>query len=279
MAGKRSRTLKTFSRPEFEDRYKSLSDKDWRDLEKLWNASLPVDAREKIEVASRVYAMVGPPQKLNTVTVVRAEKALHDWIKACGRLRLALGERKTSAPLLTKLDVVTRFYGEAAVRKIGKMKPLSFVLYLVEAAMGAALFAMAEKQHQNISSALQKDLWRAWAAYVAAVAEAAGVRVSAASSNELNKESPFVKGVMFLQERLPRECRRFIGYSSVAKGVQQSRAFQQKSPESLLLILAGWGTGIPELGEYDFADAEAITGSLLHGKYTQEKGTSTSRRS
>jgi hypothetical protein len=217
--------------------------------------------------------MVGPPQKRNTVTVVKAEKALNDWIKACGRMRLALGATKTSAPQLTKLEVITRFYGDAAVRKIGKMKPLSFVLYVVEAAMGAALLAIAEKQHQNISAALQKDLWRAWVAYLAGLAEQAGVRVSAASSNETNKESPFVKGIMFLQERLPRECRRFVGYTSVAKGVQQARRFQQKGPETLLAILAGWGAGIPELGEYNFAEAETITNSLLDGKYTKKNET------
>jgi hypothetical protein len=184
MAAKKS---KTFSRPEFRDRYGRLSETDWRDLEKLWDASLPIHVREKVEVASRIYGMVGPPQKRNTVTVVKAEKALNDWIKACGRLRLALGATKTSAPQLTKLEVITRFYGDAAVRKIGKMKPLSFVLYVVEAAMGAALLAIAEKQHQNISAALQKDLWRAWVAYLAGLAEQAGVRVSAASSNETNK--------------------------------------------------------------------------------------------
>jgi hypothetical protein len=279
MAAKTSQKLRILSNPEFKDVHKGLSGLDWQELERLWNTPLTIDTREKIETASRIYAFVGPAHVRNTVTVVKAEKALNDWIKACGRLRLALGATKTSAPLLTKKEIIQRFYGRQAIQKIGKMKPLSFVQYAVEAAMGAAQLAIVDKQHTNISAALEKDFWRAWVAYLANVAKQLGVKVSAASSNKSNNESPFVKGVIFLQQRLPKECRRFNGYDSVAKGVQQARKFEEKSPETLLGILAGWGAGIPEFGEYNFADAELVVRNLLHGNDTVKKGASTSRHS
>jgi|SRR5882724_9007549 len=279
MAAKTSQTLRIFSNPKFKDLHKGLSGRDWQELERLWNTPLTIDTREKIETASRVYAMVGPAHARNTVTVVKAEKALNDWIKACGRLRLALGATKTSAPLLTKQEIIQRFYGKQAIRKIAKMKPLSFVQYVVEAAMGAAQFALADKQHQNISAALEKDLWRTWVAYLAIVASQAGVKVSAASSNKTINQSPFVKGVVFLQHRLPKECKRFNDYESVAKGVQDARKFEKKGPETLLGILAGWGAGIPEFGEYNFAEVEVALRSLLHGNNTEKNGASTSRPS
>jgi hypothetical protein len=250
MVTKPSRTLRAFIKPEFKDRYLRLSDKDWRELERCWEVSLPKDAREKLDVASRVYAMVGPPHERNTITALQAEKAFDAWIKASGRLRLKLGAGKTSAPRLTKREIVERFCGEAAARKIRRMRPMTFAHYVIEAAMGAARSAMAEKEHQQISPVLQKDLWRAWVAFVASVAREVEAKVSAASSNKTNKESPFVKGVIFLQERLPKECRRFADYDSVAKGVQAALRFKQ-TPEVLLGILAGWGAGIPKFGEYD----------------------------
>jgi uncharacterized protein (DUF1778 family) len=257
MATKRS---KVFSKPKFKDLYERLSERDWQELEGLWGASLAIETREVIETASRVYALVGPAHERNTVTAVKAEKALTAWIKASGRLRLALGVTTTSAPPLTKAEIVARFYGEPAIQKIGKMKPLSFVQYVLEAAMAAAEFAIADEQ--RISPELEKDLWRAWVAYLAIAVEKVGVKVSAASSNKTKNPSPFVTGVIFLQERLPKECRRFNDYDSVAKGVQLSRKFREKSPEALLGILAGWGAGIPEFGEYDFAKIEVAIRSL-----------------
>jgi hypothetical protein len=271
--------MRIFSNPEFKDLHKGLSGRDWQELESLWNTPLTIDTREKIETAVRVYALVGPAHVRNTVTVVKAEKALNDWIKASARLRLALRATKTSAPSLTKQEIIQRFYGKHAVQKIAKMKPLSFAQYVIEAAMGAAQSAIADKQHQNISAALNKDLWRAWVAYLANVANQAGVKVSAASSNKTNNQSPFVKGVIFLQHRLPKECRRFTDYDSVVKGVQDARKFEKKGPETLLGILAGWGAGIPEFGKYNFADAEIVVRSLLKGNDTDKKRNSTSRHS
>jgi hypothetical protein len=190
MAAKKS--LKTFSSPTFEDRFNRLSDQDWQCLEKLWNVPLSIEARDEVETASRIYAMVGPPHRRNAITVVKSEKALNNWLKACGRLRLALGATKTSASLMTKAEVIERFYGGSTIRKIGKMQPLTFFKYVMEAAMGAGLLAIEEKKHPKLSSALEKDLRHAWVAYLAYVVEQAGAKVSAASSNETNKESPFV---------------------------------------------------------------------------------------
>jgi hypothetical protein len=221
---------------------------------------------------------VGPVHARNAVPVKKAVKALSAWVKASGRLRLALGATSTSAPTLTKEQIVKRFCTEASARRMGKMNPLSFAQYVVETAMGATQFAIAETENHQISGDLERDLWRAWVAYLAQIGRQLGIRVSAASSNKGNKESPFVRGVIFLQERLPKECRRFSGYSSVVKGVQEAVKFEQ-SPKTLLAILAGWGVGLHALGEYNLSVSEARVTDLLRGNNTQKKASLTSRPS
>jgi hypothetical protein len=275
---------RAFTKFQFEGRHNKVAKPDWRKLEKLWGVPLPEEARSKLDSANRLYAAVGPTHSgKGTVSVIAARKALADWIKASGRLRKALGAKTTSAPVLTKAEIVLRFYDTAAVKKIGKMKPLTFVQYVIEVAMGAAELGLKELDQFKLRPELKSDLWLAWAAFAASVAEGAGAKISASSSNKTANESSFVVGLSSLQELLPAECQRRNSYDSIAKGVQDARKkFGQTIPDALLAIIAGWGAGIPAFGEYNPAETEAFVRKFLlqgHTKGARKKGASTSRPS
>jgi hypothetical protein len=284
MVGSASHKGRVFTKFEFEGRHNKVAKPDWRKLEKLWGVSLPEEARSKLDIANRLYAAVGPTHSgKGTVSVVAAKNALANWIKASGRLRKALGARTTSAPVLTKAEIVQKFYGTAAVKKIGKMKTLTFVQYVTEVAIGAAELGLKEIDEFKLSPELESDLWLAWAAFASSVAKGAGAKISASSSNKTANESPFVVGLSSLQELLPAECQRRNGYDSIAKGVQDARKkFGQTSPDALLAIIAAWGAGIPGFGEYNPAETEAFVRKFLsqnHTKGARKKGAPTSRPS
>jgi hypothetical protein len=277
MAADKSRVL---AKVQSNDSYQELKDEGWRELEKLWTATLPPNLREKIETGNRVYAMIGPLHERSSVTVVKAEKALSDWIKASGRLRLELCAETTSARTLSKREVVERFCKESAARKISKMRPLSFAQYVIEAAIGAAQFAIAEIKCQNMDPGLKRDLWFAWVGFLACVAEEVGVKITASSSNKSRNESRFVRGIMALQQRLPKECRRFNGYESVAKGVQEARRkFGKEDPATLLAIIAAWGANLPGFDSRNRAEARAVIGKLRDRIESKKRGRTASRPS
>jgi hypothetical protein len=264
MAVSPSHKGRAFTKLRFEGRYNEVAKPDWRKLEKLWGAPLPEEARSKLDFANRLYAAVGPTHSgKGTVSVVAARKALANWIKASGRLRKALGANTTSAPVLTKAEIVLRFCDTTAVKKIRKMKPLTLVQYVTEVAIGAAELGLKELGEFKLSPELKSDLWLAWAPFAASVAEGAGAKISASSSNKTANESPFVAGLSILQELLPAECQHRTGYESIAKGVQDARRkFGRTSPNTLLAIIAGWGAGIRGFGEYNAAEVETFVRNL-----------------
>jgi hypothetical protein len=200
--------------------------------------------------------------KHQTIGASKAHLALEAWLKASSRLRLALG-KKTSAKKLSRAEIIAMFWGEDKAKHLGKMQPLVFVQYVLRGAMGAALSALDEIPERRLTSELEGDIWLAWIRLLALAIEEAGLKVSASSSSKLIRESPFVRAVMFLQDRLPKDCKRYNGYESVAKGIQKSRGkLGHLDDKYLLAIMMGWGTGI--LGVYAPDGVQLILDELMN---------------
>jgi hypothetical protein len=270
---------KVFTKFRFELQNVALDDKGWEELERRWKTKLPDTARSKIDVVNKLFASVAPlHDSKNTATVAKVEKALNAWIKATGKLRLALQVPTSSLAVSSRAEIISRFYSDAKIKKIGKMQPIVFARYVIDAATEAALLTLIELRASHMDSELKRDLWLAWVVYLAHLAMEAGVKITASSSNKLKEESPFVSGILHLQDSLPIECRHYTGYESVAKGVQLAKKkYSQQSPATMLGIIAAWGVNLPGSDSRNRAAAEAALAELPNRIATGKSGRPNSR--
>ncbi|MCP3441979.1 hypothetical protein [Bradyrhizobium sp. CCGUVB14] len=272
-------SAKVFTKFNFRLRYDRLDSEQWKQLEAIWGCQLSAATREKIDVVNSLYAAIGNLHaKGKTQTVAKAENALNAWIKASGRLRKNLNAPKTSGVQMSKAEVISRFYGDDAVRKIAEMGPVVFAQYVVDAAVGAALLALDEIKTRNMDVDLKRELWFAWVMYLAGLATDSGAKVTASSANKLKNDSPFVQGILFLQKRLPKECHHYSGYESVAKGVNWAKQkFAKTSPKILLAIIAGWGANIEGFNGSNRGAPAAVLEKLFPGNVAAKKRSRASR--
>jgi hypothetical protein len=224
--------------------YSRLGIKDWESLEKdILHKSLSQGVRDQIDTANDLFATFRPIHvKTNIIPELTVTSAIDEWYKACGRLRKIMG-RKTSATKIDRGRFLKEFTNKKGVRRLKVMQPISFLNFVVAAGMGVALSIADEIARKPSSGAvLGADMWSAWVCLVAKALRDTGVKVSASSSNK-GTNSPFVLAIIQLQEHLPKECRRYAGYESVAKGIQIARRTLGNSERTLLLmILAGFGS-------------------------------------
>lgn len=260
----KSARSKAFSKFKFELKNVALNDEGWMELERRWKTKLPDIARNRINVANALFASVAPLHSSeNTVTLRKVENALNAWIKATGRLRLALQLPTSTLSVQSRAEIIAKFYSAKKIKKIGKMQPIVFARYVIDAATEAALLTLAELAENHMDPELKRDLWLAWVMFLADVARGAGAQVTASSSNKLKTESPFVSGVLYLQESFPKECRHYAGYDSVVKGVQLAKKkYSRETPETMLAMIATWGVNLPGFDSQNRSDAKAVLANL-----------------
>ena len=257
---------KAFTKFRFDVQDIALDDDGWKELERRWKTTLPKAARTKIDVVNAIFASVAPLHGgENTVTVAKAKKALNAWIKATGKLRLALQLPTSSSEVSSRAEIISRFYSDDKIVKIGKMQPIVFARYVIDAATEAALLTLTELEANYMDPELKRDLWFAWVMYLASLAQGADVKITASSANKIKEDSPFVSGILYLQDALPKECRHYKGYESVAKGVQLAKKKHSlQRPETLLGIMAAWGPNLSGFNSRNRADAEAVIAGLTN---------------
>lgn len=259
--------------------FRPLTAAEWKHIEDdLLDGRLSEQARERIDAANGAFAVVAPSHShQDSIPIKEISKQIRGWQKTTRSLR---GELET--PHISKIKNQTRakiiaaYASEKAIKRIGKMPPLQFLAFTIRSALAAANLALHEIEQTQGLSSLKGDLWFAWVCIIASILRSEGFKVSASSSNKTSKNSPFVLLIEKLQDTLPKECKRFTGYDSIAKGVQKAkREFGSYKESTLLAILTGFGSHIlknysPELLA-QFAAAPEVTPELLKSKTKKKR--------
>ncbi|UGY25459.1 hypothetical protein HU675_0000445 [Bradyrhizobium septentrionale] len=227
----------------------SLNEEHWHEIEsQILGTQLDERTREQIKVATTAFGMLGPIQaNENSILVSELRPALKAWKRATGGLRRTL--RLKVAPLeetFGRLDVILPFLKKEDVKTFGRMLPLELLALSVSSAT-AAERVVNEEIRKGGASRIKNDLWSVWVCLIAVYLSRAQVKVTVSSGSKA--ESPFVKVIQSLQSHLPAGCQRFIGsadpYESLANGIKRARrTVGELGEKDLLLILAGWGSGV-----------------------------------
>ncbi|MCX7307215.1 MAG: hypothetical protein NTZ72_04385 [Afipia sp.] len=227
-------------------KFRKLTAAEWKEIEVPFERrQISELARERIDYANMLFALVAPNHSQeNSVTVKEITKQIESWQKTTRNLRRELETPRTTAiKIRTKAEIIARHKSKRAIHRIRKMPPLQFFTFTIESSLVAADLALEtlKNNHQRPSS-LKGDLWSAWICLIALALQDQGFKITATSLNKSKRESPFVSLIQKIQTILPTECRRFSGYESVTKGVQQARrkmgGLKQKT---LMAVLGGWG--------------------------------------
>jgi hypothetical protein len=221
-----------------------LTNKDWNDLEALFQSSLTGEVRAKVELATSAFATIGKNHsREDTVSSKKAIAALNTWIKASGRYRISLRE-KSSIAESDRTSIIAKFRDLGTGKQLEKLPPLRLFDVILNLAIGAAQAAIAEIPRREFGPDVKGDLWLAWVALIALAVKQAGVKTTASSSH-VARQTPFVKGILLLQSLLPEYCRRFSTYDAVVKGVHLSRKrFRNADEVSLNVVMMATGSGI-----------------------------------
>lgn len=240
---------------------------DWDEIQGIVEPELDDRTRELIETVTSAFGIFGDIQADdNSILVSEFLPALTSWTRATDNLRRTLRLEVNSAEKkFGRADVILPFL-ERDVESFGRILPLELLGLTVSSATAAC--QVVHDEIEAAGSRIKNDLWSVWVCLVAIYLTRGGVKVTASSGSK--KESPFVRVIQSLNSCLPVGCQRFSesgdSYESVANGIKLARRTLGKlSEKELLLILAGWGSGILKgyqgpletSGEAEIAEFEA----------------------
>lgn len=220
----------------------------WDEIQGIVGRALDDRTREAIEAVTGAFAMFGLIHAdENTILLSQLLPALDSWKIATDRLCRVLG--LSVAPkeeTFGRIDVIWPLVEKDDWKTVGGMLPLELLSLSVSVAT-AAERVVSEEIEKGAASRIKNDLWSAWVCLVGTYLSRAQVNVTVNKSSKT--ESPFVNVIRSLQSQLPAGCQRFAQstdpYESVALGIIRARpALGTLSERQLLLILAGWGSGI-----------------------------------
>jgi hypothetical protein len=161
----------------------------------------------------------------NTVLVTDLLPALNRWIKVGEQL---LQRLRTEKNVDASRDALVQFLDQDRIAALSRILPLELLGFTANAALSAATIVKNEIEHESRNLAIENDLWSAWVCLTAKALEREGVETTGASTDKSTHESPFIKGIDFLQsfflkDLVPSNAR------GVAKRYRSAKPFIIKS--------------------------------------------------
>lgn len=246
---------------------------DWDEIQNIVGRALDDRTRETIDAVTGAFAMFGAVHAdENTILLSQLQPALDSWKIAtdrlCRVLRLSVAPKEEQ---FRRIDVIRPFIENDDWKTFGRMLPLELLSLSVSVSTAAERVAREEIE-KGAASRIKNDLWSAWVCLIEGYLCRAEVNVTVNKSTKT--ESPFVNVIRALQSQLPVGCQRFAlstdPYESVALGIIRARhALGTLSEKQLLLILAGWGSGI--LNGYQSPLETATEGEIAEFKKKAER--------
>lgn len=223
--------------------FMALSDDGWKLFEQIIEHPVQ-DFRSWISYCLFLYNFAAShytPE--NTVLVTDLLPALNRWIKVGEHL---LQRLRTEENVDASRDALVQFLDQDRIAALSRILPLELLGFTANAALSAATIVKNEIEHESRNLAIENDLWSAWVCLTAKALEREGVETTGASTDKSTHESPFIKGIDFLQSFFLKDCHRYNGYESVRINTQAALRAMGGMDERMLMHILGWGLQFPE---------------------------------
>ena len=210
----------------------------WREVETAAGIKLTSESRERIHLATTVYANIGPiysPKR--SVLAKDAKLAIDSWLAATERLIEAL------TPPGADLGDFMPPIDEKLFSRMSKLTSIGQVALVGLIAVGVSQKALDSLGQEKRNGRIEQDQWVAWVCLVTKELRAAGLKIAGKSLDKSNSESPYIRVMLILQSWLPGECRHCGSYESMRTRAQAAlMKFGRLRETTLFQIIAGWGT-------------------------------------
>lgn len=224
-----------------------IDDEDWKEFERIIEHPIQ-DFRTAISLYLNLFSYAASHYRPeNTVLITEILPALNRWIKVGESLLQSLGtENKAHA----SREEFVKSLDQDRIAALPRALPLELLRFAGEAALSAATIVKTEIEHEGRNLPIENDLWCAWVCLTARALEKAGIETTGASTDKSIHESPFIKGIDFLQSFFPRHCHRYNGYESVRTNTQAAVRAMGGMEHRMLMQVLMWGLQLPETAAY-----------------------------